>query len=306
MKSILKPFVLFPVILIFFATVSCKKKDTSAEEFSFAFLTDIHVQPEKNAAEGFRKAIDRVNRLQPDFVITGGDMIMDALNQRESRVDSLYSLYDSLSALIQVPVYNTIGNHEIFGYHPKSGIDPSHPLYGKKMYEQRIGKRFYAFDHKGWRFYILDSIEKDHEGVYIGKVDSVQLEWLERDLGGVNPSTPIVVVMHIPLITVRTQLLAGSTVPNGESLVVVNSKEVLDRFADHNLKLVLQGHLHFLEEISAMGARFITGGAVCASWWNGPRLGMEEGFVMIHVKGNKFNWEYVDYGWEVPQQESDS
>ncbi|HDR90250.1 MAG TPA: hypothetical protein ENN63_11575 [Bacteroidetes bacterium] len=167
------------------------------------------------------------------------------------------------------------------------------------MYEQRIGKRFYAFDYKGWRFYILDSIEKDEDGTYIGKVDTVQLEWLDRELGRVNPSTPIVVVMHIPLITVQTQLLAGSTVPNEESLVVINSKEVLDRFSGHNLKLVLQGHLHFLEEISAMGIRFITGGAVSASWWNGPRLGMEEGFVMIHVKGNEFNWEYIDYGWEV-------
>ncbi len=306
MKSILKPCVIFPVILILFSAGSCKKNDTSTVDFSFAFLTDIHVQLEKNAAEGFKKAIDRVNSIQPDFVIMGGDMIMDALNQRESRVDSLYSLYDSLSALIQVPVYHTIGNHEIFGYHPASGIDPAHPLYGKKMYEKRIGKRFYAFDHKGWRFYILDSIEKDEDGVYIGKVDTVQLEWLTRDLGGVNRSTPIAVILHIPLITVQTQLLDGSTAPNGESLVVVNSKEVLERFSNHNVKLVLQGHLHFLEEISAMGIRFITGGAVSASWWNGPRLGMEEGFVMVHVKGNEFNWEYIDYGWEVPQQETGS
>ncbi|HDR90251.1 MAG TPA: hypothetical protein ENN63_11580 [Bacteroidetes bacterium] len=123
MKSFPKSLVLFPVMLILFAAGSCMRKDSPTTDFSFAFLTDIHVQPEKNAAEGFKKAIDRVNSLQPDFVIMGGDMIMDALNQQESRVDSLYSLYDSLSALIQVPVYNTIGNHEIFGYHPgKAGL----------------------------------------------------------------------------------------------------------------------------------------------------------------------------------------
>ena len=68
---------------------------------------------------------------------------------------------------------------------------------------------------------------------------------------------------------------------------------------DHNLKLVLQGHLHYLEDIKVNGVNFITVGAVSARWWNGPNHGVEEGFLMISTEGDDFDYEYIDYGWEV-------
>lgn len=43
---------------------------------------------------------------------------------------------------------------------------------------------------------------------------------------------------------------------------------------------------------------FITGGAICASWWYGPLADTQEGYVLVHVdQGNNFRWEYIDYGW---------
>ena len=114
-----------------------------------------------------------------------------------------------------------------------------------------------------------------------------------------DKNTPIVISVHIPLISVQTQLRQGATAPNGEGLVITNSTDILSLFTEHDLKLVLQGHLHFLEDIYAAGTHFITGGAVSASWWNGPRGDLEEGFLMVHVSGDEFEWEYVDYGWEV-------
>ena len=80
--------------------------------------------------------------------------------------------------------------------------------------------------------------------------------------------------------------------------MVVNSKEVLDLFKNYNLKLVLQGHLHTVEDIFVDGIHFITGGAVSAAWWTGPNMGFEEGFMYITVNGENINWKYVDYGWE--------
>jgi hypothetical protein len=65
-----------------------------------------------------------------------------------------------------------------------------------------------------------------------------------------------------------------------------------------NLKLVLQGHQHYYEDLLVDGVHFITGGAVSASWWDGPLGPLEEGFVMIRVYGDKFRTEYVDYGWK--------
>jgi Icc protein len=287
------------ILLVVSLSQSCKKAPADDTDFSFAFLTDIHVQPEANATEGFKKAIAKVNELKPDFVITGGDLIMDALAQTFGRADSLYNLYSETVKGFHMPVHNTMGNHEVFGYYAESGIDSKHPLYGDKMFEERLGKRYYVFEFKGWRFYILDSIDEWEEGGYYGYVDAEQIAWLKKDLAGVDPETPIAISVHIPIITVQTQLHEGSTATNSRGSVITNSMELLDLFKGYNLKLVLQGHLHACEDIYVNGTHFITGGAVSANWWKGPRLGMEEGFLMVHVSGDEIKSEYIDYGWTV-------
>ncbi len=105
--------------------------------------------------------------------------------------------------------------------------------------------------------------------------------------------------VHIPFITTQTQLTKGSLEPNSKGTVINNAREVLLLMYDYNLKLVLQGHLHSLEDLH-VGNRvhFITGGAVCGRWWaNKPGTIPEEGFMLIHVNGDEIESEYVDYGW---------
>lgn len=298
MKAIFRTLILIVAVMALFSCTEQTQQPAGEEEFSFAFLTDIHLQPEKNAVEGFRMAIAEVNTRQPDFVITGGDLIMDALGVSYERADSLYKLYEEVSKDFTMPVYNTIGNHEVFGIYEKSGIEPDHPDYRYAMYEKRLGETHYSFDHKGWHFMILNSVIETEDRHYIGMIDAEQMEWIKEDLLGVDPATPIVISTHIPFITVFTQILYGEYAPEYHGLVVENAREVLDLFTDHNLKLVLQGHLHYQEDIEVYGTHFITVGAVSARWWNGPNHGVEEGFLMVDVKGGDFSYEYVDYGWE--------
>jgi Icc protein len=288
------------LVIIVILPESCGKKSQS-ETFSFAFITDIHLQPENNAVEGFLKAIDTLNDLKPDFVITGGDLIMDALAQRYSRADSLYTLYTETVKALKMPVYNAMGNHEIYGIYSRSGADPEHPDYGEKMFENRIGKSYYSFEHKGWKFMILNSIEDTGKDSYIGLIDNDQIKWIKDELQKTDSTIPLAIITHIPFITANTQKYKGTTLPNDSSIVISNGKEVLDLFEGHNLKLVLQGHLHLVEDIFIDDIHFITGGAICASWWRGPYRGDEEGFVLVRVKGGEFNWEFVDYKWEVKQ-----
>jgi 3',5'-cyclic-AMP phosphodiesterase len=271
-------------------------------EFSFAFLTDIHLQPERGAEAGFHWAINEVNKRDPDFVITGGDMVMDALNQTYGRCDSLYNLYQKLSGKLQMPVHNTMGNHEVYGWQREEENIEQHPEFGKKMFEKRLGPRYYSFDHGGWHFMVLDDIFLAEPGVYTGKLDNEQLLWISEDLKLVDKNKPIAVSVHIPFITSATQLTRGSLAANPEGLVMSNSSDVLRLFTDYNLKLVLQGHLHYLEDIYVQNEiHFITGGAVCGRWWNNEADSKpEEGFVMVHVKGEELTWEYVDYGWTPP------
>ncbi|NWG27617.1 MAG: metallophosphoesterase [Ignavibacteriaceae bacterium] len=278
-------------------------QDEKNESFKVAFLTDIHVQKELNAERGFLSAINKVNEINPDFVITGGDLIMDALNQSYERSDSLFNLYSSLCDSFNMPVYNTIGNHDVFGLYKTSGVDTTHPEYGKKLYINRLGdgKSYSSFDHKGWHFILLDAIEFTPERKYIGGISQSQIDWIKTDLARLDKKTPIVLSTHIPFISVSKQILEGSTAALTEVIVVKNSKEILALFEGYNLKLVLQGHLHIVEEIIFKETHFITGGAVSGNWWKGSHYGFEEGFVIIEFYESDFNWEYIDYGWEVKE-----
>jgi len=284
------------LILILIVLCSCTSNQQS---FRFVFMTDIHLQPELYADQGFQTAIQRVNELKPDFVLTGGDLIMDALGQSFERSWGLYDLYLKLIRNFNMPVYNTMGNHEVFGLYPESGVNPDNPEYGKAMYKHRMNyqQTYYAFDHKGWHFIVLDAIGFKPNRRYFGYVDENQLNWLEQDLSRVDKSIPIAVSLHIPLTSVYAQMADSSTAALDSAAVVVNAKQVLEKFADHNLRLVLQGHLHVVEEIIFRDTHYITGGAVSAAWWTGPRDGFEEGFLVIDTRGSNFTWRYEDYGW---------
>jgi len=296
-----KSLVVVIVFVVLFSVTGCNAQKTGSESFDVAFITDLHIDYGRNAVAGVEKALDTINSLKPDFILTGGDMIMDALAQSYGRADSLYNLYQETIKKAEAPVYNTMGNHEIYGIYSRSGADPSNPEYGEKMYEKRIGPSYYSFMHKGWKFMILNSIEDTGKDHYVGLIDTVQIGWIKEELENTDPETPIVISTHIPFISVMAQRYGGSTVPNDSSLVVYNSKPVLDLFSGYNLKLVLQGHLHILEDIYYEGVHYITGGAISAAWWNGPYRTCEEGFLWLTFTSDDFTWKYIDYGWTVEQ-----
>ncbi|MDC6390425.1 metallophosphoesterase [Maribacter sp. PR1] len=276
------------------------------EGFSFVFMTDIHLQPERGAQEAFQKVIDTVNKLHVDFVLTGGDLVYDALRGNFNRSDSLFRTYSTSIKKFDVPVYNTIGNHELFGIYRESDIKTNHPDYKYGMYERYLGKRYYSFDHKGWHFISLCSIEEKDQR-YIGLIDDEQKQWLKDDLAQLDTETPIVLSTHIPFISTYNQRYPKNKVkevPN--ELWIYNRDEILKLFNDLDLKLVLQGHMHWIEDINLQNkTRFITGGSVAGrpSWRrkNNRNDGIhydEEGFMVIHVKNGNISWNYIDNKWE--------
>ncbi|MCX6224050.1 MAG: metallophosphoesterase [Bacteroidia bacterium] len=289
-----------PFLLLGLLAIGCKTIKEPQPDFSFAFMTDIHMTPDKSAPQGFQQAIDTVNKLKPDFVITGGDLVMDALGQTRSRADSLYQLYGGLMKGFNMPVHNTVGNHELFAFYNKN-IDTLDVDYGEGMFRRYFGNPWKSFDYKGWHFILLKSIEPTYTRGYYGNINPVQMEWLKQDLAKVNDKTPVVVSVHIPFITVYNQWQEGGQQVNGGGSVITNGKEVMDMLRKKNLKLVLQGHQHYYEDLFMDGVHFITGGAVSAGWWGGALGKMEEGFMLIKVYGDQIKSEYVDFGWIVKE-----
>ena len=291
--------ILFVILLVVGCDLKKEIHQSDQPLFTFAFITDVHVQPERRAIEGFAHAIDQVNKLNPDFVITGGDGIYDALGVTYGRADSVYTIYDSLQKKFSMPVYNTIGNHEVFGLYKKSGVSTDHPEYGKQMFENRIGKRYYAFDRANWHFMVLDDIGFTKERKYFGLIDSVQMQWIEEDLKALDSTTNIVVIAHIPFETVFINHYFKNQGVNDSVILVTNGGDVLKLFNGKNLKLVLQGHTHIYEDVFIDGVHFVTGGAVSAHWWRGPNFTTEEGFLLVKVFESTLTYEYIDLKWEV-------
>ncbi|MBC7924737.1 MAG: metallophosphoesterase [Bryobacteraceae bacterium] len=266
-----------------------------AGDFTFVHLTDTHIQPELRAAEGCRESFRRVNSVKPEFVLVGGDLVFDAAAVPPQRARAVYNLYRESVKLIEAPIHTVIGNHDVFCVTTESGGRPDTPGYGKKMFEDHIGKRYYTFDHKGWKFIALDSVHLTPNGSFIGGIDDEQLTWLKNTLGTIEKTTPLVVLTHIPLVT--GFLHFASSPASSQMLVVTNAQDVLDLLWSHNLKAVLQGHTHVRETVLYNGCQFITSGAICGNWWKGLRLGHPEGFGVLSAKNGQLTWRYETYGF---------
>ena len=268
------------------------------EDFSFLFITDCHLQPELDAARGCHDAFSHARTLRADFVLQGGDHVFDALGVGRDRATLLIDLYTKTEQDLGLKVHHTIGNHDCFGVYPASGVLPTDPLYGKKYFEDHFGKLYYSFDHKGVHFIVLDSIGITADRAYEGRVDAAQLAWLAADLKALPAATPIVVSIHIPLVTAFESYEPPPTKPSAHhGLSVANAYEVLPLFEGHNVLAVLQGHTHINEVVNWHGVPYITSGAVSGNWWHGTRMGTPEGFTVVTVSGGKLTTRYETYGF---------
>jgi Icc protein len=269
-----------------------------SQDFTFLFITDTHLQPELNAAQGCDQCFKKARTIKSDFVLQGGDHVFDALEVNRSRAASVFDLYSKTEQDLGMKVYHTLGNHDCFGIVSSSGVEESDPLYGKKMFEERFGKTYYSFDHKGVHFIVLDSIGITSDRSYEGRVDGPQISWLKSDLAGLTPSTPIIVAIHIPLVTAFSSYIPVPVAePKHHGLSVINAYEVIALFEGHNVLGVLQGHTHVNERVVWKGVPYITGGAVCGNWWHGTRMGTPEGFTVVRVEQGKLSTSYETYGF---------
>lgn len=265
----------------------------------FIFYTDVHTRLEWDTPVALARAAKAINRLNPDFVIAGGDLITDGFQSSAKTVAPRWDAYMAFHESINAPVYPVIGNHDYVAAMPTDGSKPA--VDPRRIFKERMGvnRTYRTFEQSGCRFFLLDSIDvQGGEDRYRGHVSDEQMGWLKETLVDVPKAQPIVLASHIPIMTLYQQALEGSTTAAPVHRVVDNNREVIGLFNGHNLMLVLQGHVHVDELMRWCNTTFITGGAICAKWWRGPWHGTEEGFGVVTLEGDRVEWEYVDYGWD--------
>lgn len=276
---------------------------TPPGDFDLLFLTDTHIQPELDAAHGCAMAFRKAAGLGADFAIQGGDHVFDALAVDRRRAESLYELYGQTEQALGLKVYHTIGNHDHFALSAQSGEQPGAAGYGKQLYTERVGPTYYSFDHKGYHFIVLDTIQPTADRSWEARIDAGQIAWLKDDLSRLPVGTPILVAAHCPLVSgvaSYDQSPPGSIAPEAPGhpqLIVANAGEVVGELQRHNTLAVLQGHTHINEVVSYRGISYVTSGAVSGNWWHGTRWGTPEGFTVVSLRAGRVAWRYETYGF---------
>ena len=122
------------------------------------------------------------------FGVTLGDIMDNNLD--------LFPPSNANLALIGIPWYNVLGNHDInFDSQDDAGSD--------ETFHRFFGPNYYSFDHGPVHFIVLDDVEwSGKKGNYKGGLDEDQLTFVKHDLALVPQEQLIVLMMHIPLINV--------------------------------------------------------------------------------------------------------
>lgn len=273
-------------------------------DFSFVHLTDMHVRRKRRGHEGYARCVDSVNALErpPDLVLMGGDMAFDGLyNEKDEFIDQI-ELFTSISNRLDMPWRPCLGNHDILGWNSRRKVPIDDPDIGKTLMMQATGmdNEYYSFDAHGWHFVVLDTmlgVDVEHGPGYIPALGDAQLEWLRYDLGA-NHDTPTVVVMHIAAFCNMGQI-AGDPDARAMSHMVVQDnrafREILER---HNVKAVLQGHSHQIEDFYWNGIWYATSQSVSAAWWGGNWRGFEPGYTQFFARDGELTWIRHEFPWE--------
>lgn len=93
-----------------------------------------------------------------------------------------------LKAECRISMKTVLGNHDIWGWHTRSGTTGSEARWGKGMALEALGMEtpYWSFDCGGdtnsWHIVGLDSVQKFGESSFISRLDEEQFAWLESDL----------------------------------------------------------------------------------------------------------------------------
>jgi hypothetical protein len=158
--------------------VTKKSFNDDSTTFRFAIVSDRNGGMRPGV---FENAIDKLNLLQPEFVLSVGDLI-DGYTEDANVWNAEWDEFDALVNKLDMPFYYVPGNH-----------DTSNKLL-TEAWKERHGRDYYYFIHKNVLFIALNTDEiKD------GGISEKQVEYVKKVLNEHQDVKWTFVFMHRPL-----------------------------------------------------------------------------------------------------------
>lgn len=269
-------------------------------------MGDMHMANRTNDRQQFTQFVTDVNNWvsshtgEPIYGIQLGDITWDLY-----WYDNHYSFEEykrDADAIKGLSIYHTIGNHD---YDMKLSGDFATAAAYKKL----IAPTYYSWNVGKVHYVVLDDIhctnpggENSTERTYYTTIEADQIEWLKKDLEGLDKSTPIVLSTHAPIYT------------DFGTYSVKRASALEQVLREYNEVHIFTGHTHQIYNVDYLESDNIyehNSGAVCATWWwsayetPGVHIGQDGapgGYVILDVEGDKFSWKFKATGYDESYQ----
>ncbi|MEN6321195.1 MAG: metallophosphoesterase [Syntrophaceae bacterium] len=234
-------------------------KTASSDDFVFAVLGD-----SRDNDEMFRKVLSEVAKVQPLFILHGGDIVNTGTEKRFNR---FFDIVDS--TIPDIPLFVFMGNHELT-YNMKSEG-------GKKLFREKIGPLNYTLDMKKIAIRIVGLDNS------LDELTKYQLDYLEKQLTSARKYK--FVIMHMPPETQKWK--HGHCFSKG-------ADKLIHIMAEKKVSVAFFSHLHLYAQDEIKGVKYIiTGGSAAPLHTKVPFGEPTNHFVVVRVKNGKVTTEVV-------------
>jgi predicted phosphodiesterase len=150
------------------------------ENFQFAIVTD---RTGGHRPGIFESAIGKLNLMQPEFVMSVGDLI-EGNGEKQLPAEDQWREFNQFVSRLQMPFFYVPGNHDL----QKSTAS---------LWQSQFGRTYFHFVYHDILFVMLNS--EDPPGEKYGHVGDEQLAWLEKVLDENTKVSWTMVFIHKPM-----------------------------------------------------------------------------------------------------------
>ncbi len=156
--------------------------NSKVDQFQFAIVTD---RTGGHRPGIFLKGIQKLNLLQPEFVMSVGDLI-EGYTEDQMRLDAEWTEFMGFIDSLDVPFFYVPGNHDITN------------KVMEDKWKELFGVTYYSFVYNDVLFLCLNS-EDNYRGAGRGSIDDEQYEWIRKTLEENEDVKWTMVFQHQPM-----------------------------------------------------------------------------------------------------------